>query len=261
MTHYQELGLTPDASVDDIRKAHRQISRLLHPDVQTNPETRGIASIQMSRINDLVGTLLDPRRRHEYDLSLRAAHTRPPRTSVLNLLGIAAAAILLTVGTVWFTGGDMPRLRTNAELPLQSPPPAVPEPVSRSARPRHRPAPSQRSDPAVARGESGVTTILDPPPAISVPPSEPPALISPVLESVPPEPSIAGLWIYAASPEDPSTRRSPYMSPSTSSCESTLKTMRSAVSTPPAIVYPTATFPARSRLSSQANTTTRLSHG
>ena len=36
MNYYEELGIPASAGADDIRKAHRMLSKLLHPDLQSN---------------------------------------------------------------------------------------------------------------------------------------------------------------------------------------------------------------------------------
>ena len=179
MNYYEELGLSQQAREDEIRRAHRQLSRLLHPDFQTNPETRGLALIQMSRINVMVDTLLDPRRRSEYDQDLRSQVSAAPhpdqvarphpairygvrRGSALSLLGTVAVAVSLTAGTLWFLGGDMLRLRTTAERQQQN------------------------SYPRIAGDETRITSpVTTPIPSPSGP-----------LHAVP---TLAGLWIYSSS--------------------------------------------------------------
>jgi hypothetical protein len=119
MTYYEELGLTASASPDDIRKAHRTVSRLLHPDQQTEDSLRQAAELQMRRLNAVVDILLDPHQRRRYDDSLRAPLRDPlppfsptprpnPRApfSVLDLIGIIVAAILVTLVAIWFFAGD-----------------------------------------------------------------------------------------------------------------------------------------------------------
>ena len=70
MTFYEELGVPPDASVDAIREAYRNVARLLHPDAQTNPVLKESAEVQMKRINQLYETLAEPERRRRYDREL-----------------------------------------------------------------------------------------------------------------------------------------------------------------------------------------------
>ncbi len=116
MDHYEELGLAHTATPEEIRKAHRVLSRLLHPDQQTDDSLRHAAELQMRRVNAMVDVLLDPDRRRHYDESLRAAHAliQHPRTQrvrparrrrspgrVLALLTIAAALTLLAF---WVAG-------------------------------------------------------------------------------------------------------------------------------------------------------------
>jgi curved DNA-binding protein CbpA len=67
MTYYEELGVTPKATQEEIRRAFRNASRLLHPDLQQDPGLRQLAEMQMRRLNEVVDTLCDEGRRAEYD--------------------------------------------------------------------------------------------------------------------------------------------------------------------------------------------------
>lgn len=129
MTYYEEFGLTASASPDEIRKAHRTVSRLLHPDQQTEDPLRQAAELQMRRLNAIVDILLDPQQRRRYDDSLRARRRDPlplsnppprpdPRApfSVLDLIGIVVAAIIVTLVAIWFFAGDFVHWRGQSEI-------------------------------------------------------------------------------------------------------------------------------------------------
>ena len=74
---YDELGVSPSASEDELRTAFRQRARRLHPDVNVDPE----ASAAMIRLNEVWAILGDPEARRRYDEEQRepvAATFSPP---------------------------------------------------------------------------------------------------------------------------------------------------------------------------------------
>ncbi len=75
MNYYEELGVAEDAGADDIHQAYRVLARLLHPDNQPDPRLKSAAERQMVRLNEILATLTDPRRRRKYDEGLRQ---KPP---------------------------------------------------------------------------------------------------------------------------------------------------------------------------------------
>ena len=87
-THYQVLGVRATANQGEIRRAHRQLAYLLHPDRQsgsTDAERR-LAERRMREVNAAWTTLSDPVKRTAYDRSLvvttsRPAPPRPPAAS------------------------------------------------------------------------------------------------------------------------------------------------------------------------------------
>jgi len=73
MNYYEELGLTPSASVGEIRQAYKSLARLLHPDQQAEEALKHLAECQMKRLNAIYAVLGDPVQRSNYDRGLRAA--------------------------------------------------------------------------------------------------------------------------------------------------------------------------------------------
>lgn len=78
-THYQVLGIPESASADEVRRAHRQLAQVLHPDRQAGSSAaeKSLAERRMREVNAAWTALSDPGRRAEYDRSLRAARTGP----------------------------------------------------------------------------------------------------------------------------------------------------------------------------------------
>jgi hypothetical protein len=107
MTYYEELGLGQDATVEQIRQAHRNLARLLHPDLQPDETLRRLAESQMKRVNSIHKTLTDPALRRQYDASLcpempvpmvlpppaRAQRLPAFRDAALLAAGIVAASV------------------------------------------------------------------------------------------------------------------------------------------------------------------------
>ncbi|MBL8229478.1 MAG: J domain-containing protein [Bryobacterales bacterium] len=77
MTYYEEFGLSPHASAEEIREAYRQLARLLHPDRSQDERSRQLAETQMKRLNVMMEVLTSAEKRSQYDASLREAG--PPK--------------------------------------------------------------------------------------------------------------------------------------------------------------------------------------
>ena len=65
-TFYDELGVTRDANAAAIKHAFKEIAKVYHPD-KNPPEKQDWAHEQMSRLNFILETLLNPITRREYD--------------------------------------------------------------------------------------------------------------------------------------------------------------------------------------------------
>ena len=64
--YYELLGVLPGASVQDVRRAYRELSKLYHPDTTELPAA--IATEKFQILNEAYATLSSPDRRASYDL-------------------------------------------------------------------------------------------------------------------------------------------------------------------------------------------------
>jgi curved DNA-binding protein CbpA len=77
-TPYQVLGVKPDASAEEIRKAYRQLAKQFHPDLNPGkPE----AEARFKSISAAYDLLSDPEKRARYDRGEidESGAERPPR--------------------------------------------------------------------------------------------------------------------------------------------------------------------------------------
>ena len=62
--HYQTLGVTREASADEIKKAYRKLARELHPDVNPDPAVQD----KFKEITAAYELLSDSQKRQSYDM-------------------------------------------------------------------------------------------------------------------------------------------------------------------------------------------------
>lgn len=67
-SYYAILGLHPSASVIEIRRSYRELSKRYHPDTTDLPSE--VATAKFQRLNEAYGTLSNPERRSLYDLTI-----------------------------------------------------------------------------------------------------------------------------------------------------------------------------------------------
>jgi curved DNA-binding protein CbpA len=67
-SYYDLLKLHPSASVQQIRRAYRDLSKLYHPDTTELPAA--LATVKFQQLNEAYATLSNPERRLTYDLKI-----------------------------------------------------------------------------------------------------------------------------------------------------------------------------------------------
>ena len=125
MDYYEELGINRSATEIEIHRAHRRLTKLLHPDQQTDRAMKLLAETQMRRMNAIVAVLSDPAQRRLYDRSLERLRAPssfapaavnhpqaplPQRFATHSLpwwIGSTIAAVILTVSVVWFWADNL----------------------------------------------------------------------------------------------------------------------------------------------------------
>lgn len=86
MTHYEVLGVAPDAPAGEVRRAYLREARRHHPDRHAGAAPsatagRDAAERRMRELNEAWSVLRDPDRRAAYDRSLRSGGPAPPSTA------------------------------------------------------------------------------------------------------------------------------------------------------------------------------------
>lgn len=104
--YYQTLGVSPQATSPEIRRAYRRLAILNHPD--KNPSVQ--ATLRMQEINEAYGILGDKRKRSGYDSERGIPFAKPRTTSApratparANLQQIFAEDIIRPIGLLPLT--------------------------------------------------------------------------------------------------------------------------------------------------------------
>ena len=111
MDPYEELGISPDASSEEIKSAYRKLAKQYHPD--TNPDD-SYAAEKMNRINEAYSMLREGRNDLELgeDWYRRQSEEAYRKESVLYnpffrrvvLIGIAASMAVVGIVSAFFSG-------------------------------------------------------------------------------------------------------------------------------------------------------------
>jgi molecular chaperone DnaJ len=88
-THYHLLGLRPDVSAAEIKRAYRKLVKDVHPDLEhhkADHEEKTAATERMMRLNEAYETLMDHSKRRAYDSTLGISRYlgRTPEVSYFN---------------------------------------------------------------------------------------------------------------------------------------------------------------------------------
>ena len=112
ITYYEEIGVAPGASPEEIRNAFRALVRLFHPDQQTDPQLKEIAEKQMRKLNRVYAVLSDPERRRRYDETLDGGYLPAVvvspvfRSGLRQFMGRTAPFVAIILGAgllIWLT--------------------------------------------------------------------------------------------------------------------------------------------------------------
>ena len=113
-THYETLGVSRDASAEEIGAAFRKRAKELHPDMQ------GGDAEKFKRANEAYSVLKDTYKRSIYDLQtqLQAQSTTLRKTASKSevRINILASAALLAIGVLFWVQGDKPDASYNGYL-------------------------------------------------------------------------------------------------------------------------------------------------
>lgn len=73
MNYYEILGVTPESSTSDIKKAYRKLAKKWHPDKSKEKD----ATEKFQKITAAYNTLKDTQKREEYDFSISNPYSNP----------------------------------------------------------------------------------------------------------------------------------------------------------------------------------------
>ena len=218
--YYEELGVPPSASREELQRALRSLARMIHPDLQQDDRTRKLAESQTKRLNDIRSVLLNSTNRSHYDRELRSGLRQgnepvhlpplidPPKAQSSKPWPWSFAAIAIVAGLGFFlwppTAGSVQPIK-NQVLSEEALPP-----VTQSTRKPKRRAPVK----PVSNSAALPVMEFESPPRVS----HASAILEPahpIVEIAPPakvpdttKRGVAGVWVYAMRSNAPASEKS-----------------------------------------------------
>lgn len=221
MNYYEELGVSAEASEEEIRKAFRNLSRMIHPDQHQDERLKQLAEVQMKRLTGIVDTLCHTDKRQVYDLSLleptSISHVEteeklpPPRPNrwVPLLAGILFGGLLVYSLAIFFQARQAAIPEEAHPVQAETSKPAPSKPVAQRENPRKTavqwressesiPESTPSQPPAPPEQESSVALKVEvvPPPVPRVPVAVPSAPILGGPAASAPVAKMSGTWLY-----------------------------------------------------------------
>jgi hypothetical protein len=99
---YDELGVDPEAPVEDVRRAYRNQIKIFHPDRLCGQNERVQAEAKVRRLNEILEILADPERRRAYDRQFLSATARVSDQFESPFMALAAIALfVLSILMCW----------------------------------------------------------------------------------------------------------------------------------------------------------------
>ena len=232
MSYYEELGVEGTATTEEIRRAYKRLTRLVHPDHQLDPELRAAAERQMRRLNQIQEILTNPESRARYDRELArgslvlrqdVAPGEHRKSLSMGWVWVMSLVAIIILVAVWFPTDNY---RPPPAFPVGTQPPAAAGAAGENGEP-DRPAVGTRAagasrsakrpatEPARVERASvpakPVEQIRIEPLPVALPQAKSPLALNPIpfqtlaaepAPKTPRKPTLAGQWIYARSAND-----------------------------------------------------------
>jgi hypothetical protein len=98
---YKILGVSPSASPDEIKSAHRELVKTFHPDLFSTSAEKARANRRLQQINEAYTTLSNAARRRQYDARLSKSATAAYSASTATKRSSASTPRPSSTPTVW----------------------------------------------------------------------------------------------------------------------------------------------------------------